>query len=132
MAKQYYIDENGTPIQVSGTVNTAELLPISGNDTTDTKTYIDTKTALSNIIKVTSVSGTTSGGGVLSRTFTHNLVVLGAWSSIDNCIVDIYKDGANFDNTGSLTWNFYCHNATGQSWGNTNLTIRMAYIDYNE
>lgn len=42
MAKQYYIDENGNPIQVSGTVNTAELLPISGNDTTDTKTYIDT------------------------------------------------------------------------------------------
>lgn len=41
MAKQYYIDENGTPIQVSGTVNTAELLPISGNDSTDTKTYID-------------------------------------------------------------------------------------------
>lgn len=41
MAKQMYIDENGNPIQVSGTVNTAELLPISGNDTTDTKTYID-------------------------------------------------------------------------------------------
>jgi len=42
MAKQYYIDENGNPILVSGTVNTAELLPISGNDPTDTKTYIDT------------------------------------------------------------------------------------------
>lgn len=42
MAKQIYIDENGNPILVSGTVNTAELLPISGNDTTDTKTYIDT------------------------------------------------------------------------------------------
>ena len=132
MAKQIYIDENGNPIEVSGTINTAELLPISGNDPTDTKTYIDTKTALNNIIKVTAVSGTTSGGGVLSRTFAHNIVVLSAWSSIDNCIVDIYKDGVDFDNTGSLTWNFYCHNATGQSWGNTNLTIRMAYIDYNE
>ena len=42
MAKQIYIDENGNPIEVSGTVNTAELLPISGNDSTDTKTYIDT------------------------------------------------------------------------------------------
>lgn len=41
MAKQIYIDENGNPIEVSGTINTAELLPISGNDTTDTKTYID-------------------------------------------------------------------------------------------
>lgn len=42
MAKQMYVDENGNPIEVSGTVNTAELLPISGNDPTDTKTYIDT------------------------------------------------------------------------------------------
>ena len=42
MAKQIYIDENGNEIQVSGTINTAELLPISGNDSTDTKTYIDT------------------------------------------------------------------------------------------
>ena len=42
MAKQIYIDENGNPIEVSGTVNTAELLPISGNDPTDTKSYIDT------------------------------------------------------------------------------------------
>lgn len=41
MAKQIYVDENGNPIEVSGTINTAELLPISGNDTTDTKTYID-------------------------------------------------------------------------------------------
>ena len=41
MAKQLYIDENGNPIEVSGTINTAELLPISGNDPTDTKSYID-------------------------------------------------------------------------------------------
>ena len=42
MAKQIYIDENGNPIEVSGTINTAELLPISANDPTDTKTYIAT------------------------------------------------------------------------------------------
>ena len=42
MAKQIYVDENGNPIEVSGTINTAELLPISGNDPTDTKSYIDT------------------------------------------------------------------------------------------
>ena len=44
MAKQMYIDENGNPIEVSGTINTAELLPISANDPTDTKSYIDNKT----------------------------------------------------------------------------------------
>ena len=42
MAKQIYVDENGNPIEVSGTVNNASMLPISGNDSTDTKTYIDT------------------------------------------------------------------------------------------
>ena len=42
MAKQIYIDENGNPIEVSGTINNASMLPISANDSTDTKTYIDT------------------------------------------------------------------------------------------
>lgn len=52
MAKQIYIDENGNPIEVSGTVNTAELLPISGNDPTDTKSYIDNLTDYSTSEKV--------------------------------------------------------------------------------
>lgn len=41
MAKQIYVDENGNPIEVSGTINNASMLPISANDSTDTKTYID-------------------------------------------------------------------------------------------
>ena len=49
MAKQIYIDENGNPIEVSGTINTAELLPISGNDPTDTKSYIDSKVKFTDI-----------------------------------------------------------------------------------
>ncbi|MBO7659879.1 MAG: hypothetical protein J6T65_11320 [Clostridia bacterium] len=55
MAKQIYIDENGNPIEVSGTINTAELLPISGNDPTDTKSYIDT--ALVKAFTITFESG---------------------------------------------------------------------------
>ena len=42
MAKQIYVDENGNPIEVSGTINNASMLPISANDSTDTKSYIDT------------------------------------------------------------------------------------------
>lgn len=34
MSKQVYIDENGNEIQVSGTVNTADMMPMSGNDST--------------------------------------------------------------------------------------------------
>lgn len=34
MSKQVYIDSNGNEIQVSGTVNTADMMPMSGNDST--------------------------------------------------------------------------------------------------
>ena len=43
MAKQIYIDENGNEQLVSGTINNAELLPISSSDPMNTKDYIDTK-----------------------------------------------------------------------------------------
>ena len=62
MAKQIYIDENGNPIEVSGTVNTAELLPISGNDSTDTKTYIDTGLSGKANKSWTSIGTITDGG----------------------------------------------------------------------
>ena len=42
MPKQIYIDENGNELVVSGTINTADMLPISANPTTNTKSYIDT------------------------------------------------------------------------------------------
>ena len=42
MAKQIYIDENGNEQLVSGTINNAELLPISSSDPMNTKDYIDT------------------------------------------------------------------------------------------
>ena len=41
MAKQIYIDENGNEQLVSGTINNAELLPISSSDPMNTKDYID-------------------------------------------------------------------------------------------
>lgn len=34
MSKQIYIDSNGNEVQVSGTVNTADMMPMSGNDST--------------------------------------------------------------------------------------------------
>lgn len=41
MAKQIYIDENGNEQLVSGTINNAELLPITSGSSTNTKDYID-------------------------------------------------------------------------------------------
>ena len=52
MAKQIYIDENGNEQLVSGTINNAELLPISSINPTNTKDYIDTRGLgdLSNVV----------------------------------------------------------------------------------
>lgn len=41
MAKQIYIDENGNEQMVSGTINTADMLPIESGSATNTKGYID-------------------------------------------------------------------------------------------
>ena len=45
MAKQIYIDENGNEQLVSGTINTADMLPIESGSSTNTKAYIDSKTS---------------------------------------------------------------------------------------
>lgn len=85
---------------------------------------------LNDFIKVSFEVGTTTGTGILQKTFAHNVIVLCAWATRADCIVDCYIEGTN-DETGAATWNFYCHNTAGQTWGNTNMTLRMAYIDYN-
>lgn len=43
MAKQIYIDSNGNEVMLSGTINSADILPISAGSSTDTKDYIDNK-----------------------------------------------------------------------------------------
>lgn len=41
MSKQIYIDSNGNEIQVSGTVNTADMMPMSASDSTKVSEAID-------------------------------------------------------------------------------------------
>ena len=41
MASEYFVDENGNIVKVSGTINNAEMLPIESGSATDTKSYID-------------------------------------------------------------------------------------------
>ncbi len=130
MAKQYYIDENGTPIQVSGTVNTAELLPISGNDTTDTKTYIDTGlSGKQDSIKLDTATLTTNSNGFCNINLTgRRIILLSAWSSSgDVLIVPFSASGANQQGTGQ--WWFRVHNDSMQIRTNFNFTLYYAYIE---
>ena len=43
MAKQIYIDANGNEIEISGTINNAEILPISASDPTPTAQALGNK-----------------------------------------------------------------------------------------
>ena len=40
MAKQIYIDSNGNEVEISGTINYANMLPLSVSDSTDVETAI--------------------------------------------------------------------------------------------
>ena len=70
MAKQIYIDENGNENLVSGTINNAELLPISSIDTTNTKDYIDGKVSTIN----------TALSGKMDKIPTGSHEAYGIWS----------------------------------------------------
>ena len=87
MAKQIYIDENGNEHLVSGTINTASMLPISAQENTNTKAYIDdglsgkadssttyTKTEVNNLLsgKENNLSKQTTASGVDANSFTTN------------------------------------------------------------
>ena len=92
MAKQIYIDENGNPIEVSGTINTAELLPISGNDPTDTKEYIDTGLS-GKADKFThySESKTSNSSGVVVSEISASKII--TQSAFGNYLLLPYKSG---------------------------------------
>ena len=70
MAKQIYVDENLNEHLVSGTINTANMLPISAQDNTGTKDYIDGKTtATTPTITVTKNSGAWGFSNVTAKKY---------------------------------------------------------------
>lgn len=60
MAKQIYIDSNGNEVQVSGTVNSADLLPLAAGSDTSTAEAIE---ELSTVIVDTLPMGSYSSSG---------------------------------------------------------------------
>lgn len=58
MSKQIYIDSEGNEIQVSGTVNSADKLPIEAGSSTMTKTELDGKATNTKVDTVTSLGAT--------------------------------------------------------------------------
>ena len=74
MAKEIYIDGNGNENLVSGTINNAEILPITSGSATNTKDYIDSKTSFPN---VTATLGTNITGNVYYKKVDNMVWVCG-------------------------------------------------------
>ena len=70
MAKQIYIDENGNELLVSGTINTASILPVSGSDQTSVADKLNNK--LDKVDAYGSGTLNWSGDEVLSGDLTVN------------------------------------------------------------
>lgn len=67
MSKQIYIDSNGNEIQVSGTVNTADMMPMSGNDSTKVSEAIGTLSTLTTTDKSSLVGAVNEVNGSALR-----------------------------------------------------------------
>ena len=130
MAKEIYIDENGNENLVSGTINTAEMLPIESGSATNTKDYIDTGlSGKQDSIKIDTVSQTTNSLGFCNiNLIGRTIVVLAAWSSSgDVLIVPFSASSATEKGTGQ--WWFRVHNDSMQIRANYNFTMYYAYIE---
>ena len=89
MSKQVYIDSNGNEIQVSGTVNTADMMPMSGNDSTKVSEAIGDLSDLTTPVYLSTIS---TGTNITFEANTSyrigNMVVL-------NCILKVTGNLAN-------------------------------------
>ena len=68
MSKQIYIDSNGNEIQVSGTVNTADMMPMSGNDSTKVSEAIGDLSQLTTTVTSSLVGAVNAVNGKASTT----------------------------------------------------------------
>ena len=92
MSKQVYIDENGNEVLVSGTVNTADMMPMSGGDSTKVSEAIGDLTTLTTSDKSSIVGAVNEVNGktaITKRTYTTpNALNIGA-NTIDTQTITI-------------------------------------------
>lgn len=118
------IDEVVTDIPAN-----ASMLPISGNDSTNTKTYIDTGLSGKTQVKVAKETLTTNASGFVQLNVApKNIIVLSAWSSTgDVLIIPFSASSAGLG--GTSMWWFRVHNDSLQVRVNFNFDLYYAYIE---
>ena len=106
-------------------------LPISSNDPTDTKTYIDTGLSGKTQVKVAKETVTTNASGFVQLNVApKNIIILSAWSSTgDVLIIPFSASSAGLG--GTSMWWFRVHNDSLQVRVNFNFELYYAYIETN-
>ena len=77
MSKQIYIDSNGNEVQVSGTVNTADMMPMSGNDSTKVSEAIGSLSSLTTTDKSSLVGAVNSINRIDTKSITISITCRG-------------------------------------------------------
>ena len=95
MSKQIYIDSNGNEVQVSGTVNTADMMPMSGNDSTKVSEAIGDLSQLT-------TSVTSSLVGAVNEVDSKVNNILTNISALSNISTKVYV-GGNTSKTVTVT-----------------------------
>jgi len=73
MSKQIYIDSNGNEVLVSGTVNTADMMPMSGNDSKKVSEAIGDLSTLTTSVKSSLVGAVNEVNGKINGITSVNL-----------------------------------------------------------
>ena len=120
MAKQYYIDENGNAIPVSGTITTAQMLPLTSSPTSPTTAdaigaKVDNSVSMVYINAVTNVSQTL---GSYSRKMgklvclCHNFKITGTATS--GTTIATLQTSANYPSANATA--FCLFGSAGSTW----------------
>lgn len=99
MPKQIYIDSEGNEILVSGTVNSADMMPMSASDSRKVSEVIGNLTALTTITDITSGFITMASG----YTFTSGKVYKQGKHIFGNIVINgTLQGGNNVDTVGKI------------------------------
>lgn len=118
MAKQIYIDENGNENLVSGTINTADMLPIESGSATNTKDYIDGRTPINKGGHATDLSTTGLSTGTYLYNYDDTTNGIPKANTEGDCYITINNTQSYGCELAVSNSGLYWRNKVNQVWGN--------------
>lgn len=148
MSKQIYIDSNGNEVQISGTVNTADMMPMSGNDSTKVSEAIGDLSTLTTsvtsslvgavnevnlpLFKITQFTKTYSISANGKVNFDRSFITIPTGYSIGGIIEVSTGQGScalvSVRPTNTSQWAFEIVNTSSSAYSNQTFTISILFV----